>query len=111
VDGYVYGNNGGGWACLDWKTGQMKYKAPGVGKGCVIYADGMLYCMAEGGMKMALVKATPEKHDIVSEFKVPAGGKGSLWAHPAVSDGRLYVRHGDFLYCFDIKDSAAPAAK
>jgi outer membrane protein assembly factor BamB len=117
VDGFLYGNNGGGWACLDWKTGQTKYKANGVGKGCVIYADGMLYCMSESGGKVGLIAATPEGHKIVSQFSIPAGGKGPTWAHPAISDGRLYIRHDDMLFCYDIKGGAqadatkAPEAK
>jgi outer membrane protein assembly factor BamB len=106
VDGFLYGNNGGGWACLDWKSGETKYKAPGVGKGSIIYADGMLYCFSEGGGKVGLVKAEPAGHKIISQFAIPKGGQGSTWAHPAISDGRLYLRHGEFVYCYDIKDKA-----
>jgi len=110
VDGFLYGNNGGGWACIDWQSGQTKHKKAGVGKGSLIYADGMLYCFSEGGGKVGLVKADPADHKIVSQFAIPKGGQGATWAHPAISDGRLYIRHGDFLYCYDIKDkSAAPA--
>jgi outer membrane protein assembly factor BamB len=103
VDGFIYGNNGGGWACLDWKTGQTKYKENGVGKGSVIYADGMLYCLSEKGGTVGLSPATSGGLKIVSQFNIPKGGQGMVWAHPAISDGRLYIRHGDFLYCYDIK--------
>lgn len=103
VNGYIYGNNGGGWACLDFKTGQTKWQADGIGKGCVIYADGLLYTLGEGNRKVGLVKATPEALTLVSEFTLPGGDKGSLWAHPAIANGRLYVRYGDTLYCYDIK--------
>ena len=40
---------------------------------------------------------------VVSQFEIPAGGEGRTWAHPVVSDGRLYLRHGDFLYAYDIR--------
>jgi len=109
VDGYLYGNNGGGWACIDWKTGETKYKGSGVGKGCVIYADGMLYCQNEG-TTVGLVEATPARLNVASRFDLPRDGKGELWAHPAISNGRLYVRHGDYLFCYDIK-AKADAAK
>jgi outer membrane protein assembly factor BamB len=106
VEGFLYGNNGGGWACLDWQSGQTKYKDNGVGKGSIIYADGMLYCMSESGGKVALVPAASSGYKIVSQFSIPKGGQGQTWAHPAISDGRLYIRHGDFLYCYDIKGDA-----
>ena len=66
--------------------------------------------MAQGG-KVGLMKASPETdgHAMVSLFTIPKGGKGATWAHPAISDGRLYIRHDDFLYCYDIKDKSAPA--
>ena len=66
----------------------------------VIYADGLLYCYAEDGA-LGLVKASPERCEVVSSFKVPLGD-GPHWTHPVVADGRLYVRHGDVLMCYDI---------
>jgi len=110
VDGCLYGNHGGGWNCLDWKTGQKKWTGRGVGKGCVIYADGMLYCQGES-MSIGLVEAKPEKFNQVSSFRLPQDGKGELWAHPAIAGGRLYVRHGDVLYCYDIKAPGDAAAR
>ena len=113
VNGFLYGNNGGGWACLDWKYGKTKWKEGGVGKGSIIYADGMLYCFGESGGKVGLMKAAPDAdgHAMVSQFTIPKGGKGATWAHPAISNGRLYIRHDDFLYCYEIMGKAAPAAK
>ena len=76
-----------------WKEREM---------GTLIYADGMFYCLEERGM-MKLVNAIPEKYDMVSSFQVPDGGEGMYWAHPVVCDGRLYVRHDDKLFAYDIK--------
>ncbi len=103
VNGHLYGNNGGGWTCLDFKTGETKWKAGGVGKGCVIYADGMLYTQGESSHEIGLVKAAPDAFTLVSKFKLPSAEKTSLWAHPAIANGRLYIRYGDSLYCYDIK--------
>ncbi|MDK1032647.1 MAG: PQQ-binding-like beta-propeller repeat protein, partial [Planctomycetia bacterium] len=104
VDGYVYGtgHQKAGWTCLDLKTGEEKYRTQGVGKGSAVYADGMLYCLSESGT-MGLVPATPKEHKVVSGFKAPRGGKGLHWAHPVVCDGRLYIRHADKLFVYDIK--------
>jgi len=104
VDGFIYGyGDRGGWTCLDFKTGVVKWTSKAFGKGSATYADGMLYCYAEGDGAMALVPATPEKFEVVSRFKVPSGGRNPYRAHPVVCDGRLYVRHSDVLYCYDVK--------
>jgi outer membrane protein assembly factor BamB len=105
LDGYLYGSgraNGGRWACLDWKTGETKYLERGVGKGSVVAADGMLYTLSERGVA-GLVPATPDGHAVVSEFRIPDGGEGPVFAHPVVCGGRLYLRHGQHLYCYDIR--------
>jgi len=106
LDGYLYGSscayNRGKWLCLDWKSGKPTYIDAGVGKGSVTVADGMLYILGERGT-MGLVTPTPKSHDVVSRFTLPKGGQGPWWAHPVVSDGRLYLRHGDLLYAYDVR--------
>lgn len=112
LDGYLYGSgraNGGRWACLDWETGQSKYLEQGVGKGSVVAADGMLYTLSERG-EMGLVPARPDGHDVVSGFRLPDRGEGPVFAHPVVCGGRLYLRHGEYLYCYDIASKASDAA-
>lgn len=103
LDGYLYGScHGPRWVCLEWKSGRTMYDAPGVGKGSATYADGMLYTLSENG-RMGLVRATPAAHNVVSQFSLPKGGEGPTWAHPVVCGGRLYVRHGDLLYAYDVR--------
>jgi outer membrane protein assembly factor BamB len=106
-DGYIYGanwkgNDDGDWVCLEWATGKVMYQHTWINKGSVTFAEGMLYCYEEKEGNLALVRATPEKFDMISSFKVPMGD-GKDWAHPVISDGVLYVRHGDALMAFDIK--------
>ena len=101
LDGNIHGaNTSGQWMCLDLATGDIKYQAKAVGKGSVIFADGMLYCYAEKGL-LGLVKPTPDGYDMVSSFKIEMGEK-EHWAHPAISHGVLYIRHGEVLMAFDI---------
>ncbi|MBA7710768.1 hypothetical protein ES703_119714 [subsurface metagenome] len=106
VNGNLYGTstsrNSNLWVCLDWKTGKNKYMDKGVGKGSLTYADGMLYTLSENG-NMGLVRPTPAGHKLVSSFKIPKGGKGNSWAHPVVCGGRLYIRHGEFLYAYSVR--------
>lgn len=106
VDGYLYGAshslNRGQWICLEWKTGKKMYAERGVGKGCLTYADDMLYTVSEK-RDVGLVEATPTGHNVVGEFKLPSDGEGPTWAHPVVCGGRLYIRHGDWLFAYDVR--------
>ena len=102
VDGYLYGagHMSRGWHCLDFLTGGQAWNADG--KGSLTYAEGMLYCLEETGT-MALIEAAPQQRRLVSSFRLPSGGTGPYWAHPVVCGGRLYVRHADRLFAYDIR--------
>ena len=97
---YGAGHNDPGWSCLAARTGEVAWNVPG--KGSLTAADGMLYCLDEKGT-MSLVEATPEAYRRVSSFTVPSGGAGLHWAHPVVCGGRVYVRHADKLFAYDIR--------
>ena len=76
------------------------YVADTIGKGAVIYADGMLYCYSDRG-ELALVKAGPYGFNVVSKTRV-AFGSEQHWAHPMIHKGVLYVRHGRALIAYKI---------
>jgi outer membrane protein assembly factor BamB len=102
VGNYVYGSGEKNryWYCIDWNTGETRYKSNKIGVGNVIAADGMLYCYSDKG-EMALVKATPASFDVISQFKITLGTE-QHWAHPVIHKGILYVRHGDTLMAYKI---------
>ncbi|KAA6348251.1 Outer membrane protein assembly factor BamB [termite gut metagenome] len=102
IDNYLYGSGEKNryWYCIDWKTGETKYKNNKVGTGVVISADGMLYCYSDRG-EMALVKASPESFEVVSKFSITMG-TDQHWAHPVIHRGILYVRHGNALMAYKI---------
>jgi outer membrane protein assembly factor BamB len=106
-DGYIYGSNWisngkGNWVCLDWNTGAVKWEQTWNNKGPVILADGMLYIIDEKNGNIALVKADPARFNLVSYFRITKG-TGPYWAHPSIFDGKLFIRHGDVLMGFKIK--------
>lgn len=103
IGDYVYasGDHNKYWFCLDWKTGETKYKDKSIAVGCVIANDDMLYCYSDKG-EMALVKATPEKFDVVSQFPITLGTE-QHWAHPVLYKGVMYVRHGNTLMAYQVK--------
>jgi outer membrane protein assembly factor BamB len=101
-NGYLYGSGSQArdWYCLEFLTGKQMWRTNG--SGSLTYADGMVYLYDEKG-NMKLVKASPEKFEKTGEFRVPEGGAGPYWAHPVVCGGRLYLRHADKIYVYDIK--------
>ena len=90
------------WYCLDWNSGQTLYADKTLGSGVTIAADGLLYCYSEKG-EMALVKPNPEKFDLIGKFPIKLGD-GPHWAHPVIYKGVLYIRHGNTLMAYDIKN-------
>ena len=108
VNGYIYGSNwinnsDGNWCCIDWNTGKKMYEEHWNCKGSVIFANGRLYIYDEKKGNVGLVNPNPEKFDLVSSFKITKG-TGPHWAHPVIADGILYIRHGNTLLAYDIKE-------
>jgi outer membrane protein assembly factor BamB len=108
VDGYIYGanwlhNGDGNWCCIDWETGKKMWEEHWNCKGSIIAAEGMLYIYDEKRGNVGLLKATPEKFDLVSSFQVTQGNSGPFWAHPVIHNGILYLRHTNALMAYDIK--------
>ena len=110
VEGYLYGSNGQGVLCADFKTGDVKWQDRSVGACSVCYADGRLYVHGENGGDVALIEATPEAYREVGRFappEQPERGKSKAWAYPVVANGRLYIRDLGALWSYDIKDPQA----
>jgi outer membrane protein assembly factor BamB len=104
VDGYLYGYSDLILTCLEFATGKVMWRDRSVGKGSVTYADGRLYLQGENNI-VGLAEASPTGYVEKGRFTIPEKGQLS-WAHPVISDGRLYVRNQDTLQVHDIKASA-----
>ncbi len=105
VDGYLYGTGykaGGKLVCLEMATGKVMWTTKEVKEGMVVAADGMLY-VYEGPKAgtVSLVKAASTGFQRAGRFAVTEG-TNQHWAHPAIANGRLYIRHGDALVAYDI---------
>lgn len=110
VGDHLYGfSDGKGWVCQDFKTGEMVWNEKGpIGKGAIGYADGMLYLLDESTGNVALIEASPQGYKEVSRFTLkPQTTKrkpsGRIWTHPVITDGKLYLRDQELLFCFDVK--------
>jgi outer membrane protein assembly factor BamB len=109
VDKSLYGNHDlRAWECLDLESGDVKWKSGKLGTGSLIYADGCLYCLAADTSEVALAAASPDAYKERGRFTLPKKSahrkrSGLAWAHPALSDGKLYVRDQEFLFCYKVK--------
>jgi outer membrane protein assembly factor BamB len=97
------GHNAGNPTCIEWKTGKVLWqeKQLGKGSGSVTAADGHLYFLWEDGT-VGLVDAKPDAYKLAGQFKLPKQ-QGPAWAHPVVTGGKLYLRWGARLFCYDVK--------
>jgi len=104
VDGIIYGSsNRGHFTALDFETGEVLSSIPRAGKGSTIYADGRLYLYTERG-EVKLIDPSPRALKHLGSLKIEAGS-AQHWAHPVITDGRLYIRHGNAMMAFDLKST------
>jgi hypothetical protein len=84
---------------IDAVTGEAQKVSDAPG-GSVIFADGRFYCLTASGT-MLLQEPTAAGFRTVGTFRLAEGR--DVWAHPVLSQGRLFLRYGDTLYCYDVR--------
>jgi outer membrane protein assembly factor BamB len=94
--GYIYGLDDTILACIDARTGDLKWKGGRYGYGQLLLAGGYLVVVTEQG-DIVLVRATPESHQEMARF--PAI-EGRTWNIPAIDNGLLLVRNASQMACF-----------
>jgi outer membrane protein assembly factor BamB len=106
---HLYGySDGGGWVCQNFATGKEIWSEKrALGKGCLTIAEGMMYCVDEGRGDVALAAASPKGWKQSGKFKLQPQSsvrsrRGKIWTHPVVSNGKLYLRDQEHIYCHDI---------
>jgi outer membrane protein assembly factor BamB len=97
---YIINDRGIVW-CLDAKTGAEVYGQqrikPGTYSGSPVLADGKIYITSEDGLTTVL--AAGPKFEVLSENPL----NDYTLSSPAISDGRIYIRTGGFLYSIGTK--------
>jgi outer membrane protein assembly factor BamB len=106
VGDHLYGDSGDSGVpfCAELMTGEVLWKSRGSGKksASVTSADGHLYFLFSDGT-MVLAEATPDGYEERSSFVVPGSGDRPSWAHPVICGGKLYLREGDAILCYQLK--------
>jgi outer membrane protein assembly factor BamB len=104
---HAYGFDSTFFACLGLADGKVKWKERGYGGGQVLLlADqDLLLVLSESG-KVALVEASPEKLKEVASFQAL---EGKTWNHPVIAHGKLFVRNGETMACYQLAPETAAA--
>ncbi len=105
----LYGNSQGtGWTCLAMDTGEIISSNRMIGSGALTYADGRFYLFLEGDGTTLLLDQTEKAVAEVGRLPLPQESKlrkpsGRFWTPPVVSNGRLYLRDQNLLFCYDVR--------
>lgn len=98
-EGFIYGLDESILACIDAATGELKWKGGRYGYGQVMLASGHLIVLTEQG-DLALVRATPDRHEEIARFPML---NGKTWNHPAMAAGYLLIRNITEMAMFDLR--------
>ena len=112
VGDYVYGySDQVGWICQNKSDGKLVWNDKKIKKGAIAYADGLFYHVQEGDGQVVLIKADADGLQEKGRFKLSPQTKrrspsGMIWMHPVISDGKLYLRDQEIIYCYDVRDAS-----
>ncbi len=106
-EGHIYAgtkHNKGFPTCLNMQSGEIiwggDFRGPGTGSAALTYVDGKLIFRYQNGT-VALIDASPKGYELRGSF-MPAFQEDKSWAHPVISDGKLYLREQDVMMCYDV---------
>ena len=108
VDDFYYGHSDrAGLTCQSQETGERVWNTKKIKKGAISYADGMFYYLQESDGRVLLIDADQNKPSVKGHFTLEPQSerrkpKGKIWTHPVMSNGRMFLRDQEIIYCFDI---------
>ncbi|MGC1272345.1 MAG: PQQ-binding-like beta-propeller repeat protein [Planctomycetaceae bacterium] len=106
-DSHIYGLDDGILCCVDVNDGKRLWKAGRYGFGQMLFLPEQreLLILTEKG-EVVRVSATPEGHRELGRFKAI---DGKTWNHPIIAHGRLVVRNGEEIACFELTNANVAA--
>jgi outer membrane protein assembly factor BamB len=89
--------------CIEVKSGKELWQKPNVGQyhAALLRTGNDKLLMLEDNGSLVLLDPNPKEYRELARSSIC----GPTWAHPAISDGRLYVRDDKELICFDLTAS------
>ena len=87
---HLFGFDESTLVCIEARTGTVKWKQSGLGKGSLMLSDDRLIIQAEQG-RLVIARANPEKYELLAESQVLE--KKRAWVAPVLSHGRIFVKN------------------
>ena len=98
---HLYGFSGGILTAMRFDTGEVAWRDRSVGKGSLVFADGMFYALSENGV-VGLFEANPASYVEKGRFRIPQDSLPT-WSHPIIAGGHLFLRDQDTIYAYDLR--------
>ena len=96
--GHLYGFDGNSnlgrvvrLTCMNFETGEVRWKQAGLGCGSLMIADGELLILSDRG-NLVVADASPDGYREVTRSKIL---DGRCWTMPVLVNGRVYARNAD----------------
>jgi outer membrane protein assembly factor BamB len=104
----IFGLDDGILCCLDLETGKRTWKSGRYGHGqlLLLSGPGQLLVIGEQG-DVHLVAADPDSFHALGTFQALTG---KTWNHPAIADGKLFVRNAEEMCCFELHPATGEVA-
>jgi len=110
IGDFYYGHSDkAGLTCQSQETGERVWNSKKIKKGAIAYADGLFYFVQEADGKVLLIDADQNKHTIKGQFTLAPQTtrrkpKGKIWTHPVISNGRMFLRDQEIIYCYNVTE-------
>lgn len=103
--GHAYGFEQNIFTCMRLEDGKRRWRDGryGAGQALLLADQDLLFVISEKG-EAILVEANPDRH--VERARFPAI-EGKTWNHPVIARGRLFVRNGAEIACYELKEEGA----
>ena len=101
----VFGCHDSHLYCLDPNTLKLLWKAQDESYyrfATLIAGNGRVLITTIDG-ELLLVRADRKKYELISRLQVLTGEETEVWSHPAITEGRLYIRDKSSITCLLLK--------
>lgn len=98
-DGHLYTSDQKALVCVEFATGQEKWRKPRLKHGTLVVADGYLLFLTEGG-QLQIARATPDGYEPETTADILSD---RCWTVPVLHKGRFYARSLERVVCFNLR--------
>jgi hypothetical protein len=94
---------GGVTACYGLEKGELKWEEKFAGEiASPLIADGKLIGTCQSGDRLLMLRASSGQYELLGKHRVSA----SWIPSPAIDNGRLFLRFGNGVVCYDLRKAA-----